>query len=188
MGAVVMNFRRVKAAMGAADMNQSAIKARAKELGFDVVDLSPVGGGCPDLLISTPIEMWLVEVKRLEVKGSSSEFREKQYEFYDKWDGREILIWYELGDVDLLFMCCYLCGHFSGRLLNKAQRDLINGEPQNLCHEGPKRQDPKPLHEVTMRAPLVFQDISGVFVGMGKLRRRSVVVSKIANEIYPKEN
>jgi VRR-NUC domain len=46
------------------DSNQSAIAASLKKAGFKVIDLSAVGGGCPDLLLLTPSgELKLIEVK-----------------------------------------------------------------------------------------------------------------------------
>lgn len=46
------------------DSNQSAIAASLKKAGFKVIDLSAVGGGCPDLLTLTPNgELKLIEVK-----------------------------------------------------------------------------------------------------------------------------
>jgi len=46
------------------DSNQSAIAASLKKAGFKVIDLSAVGGGCPDLLALTSTgELKLIEVK-----------------------------------------------------------------------------------------------------------------------------
>lgn len=46
------------------DSNQSAIAASLKKAGFKVIDLSAVGGGCPDLLALTPDgQLKLIEVK-----------------------------------------------------------------------------------------------------------------------------
>jgi hypothetical protein len=46
------------------DSNQTAIAASLKFWGCKVIDLSAVGGGCPDLLALTPTgELRLIEVK-----------------------------------------------------------------------------------------------------------------------------
>lgn len=133
---------RVKAARGRADKNQRALKERAINLGFFVVDLSPVGGGVPDLLVSTPLEMWLVEVKRLDVRGLSSEFKERQVEFYEKADGycKDMLVWYELGDVDLLYLLCERAGHFYGQNMSAEADELCSGRTANVLSPEPERR------------------------------------------------
>ena len=133
-----MSIRRVKAARGPADANQKVLVQRAKELGFTVVDLAPVGGGIPDLLVSTPLEMWLVEVKRHEVRGLTGEFTEKQINFYSDWEGKDLLVWYEPADVDLLFLLCDRAGHFHGTHFSPEASELREGRAINVL--SPKQE------------------------------------------------
>lgn len=52
------------------DSNQVAIAVSLKKAGFKVIDLSAVGGGCPDLLALTPNgELKLIEVKNPQGKN-----------------------------------------------------------------------------------------------------------------------
>ena len=57
------------------DANQSEIVQAFERLGFSVVDLSRVGGGCPDLAISVHGVTWLVEVKTAEGTLDPSQIR-----------------------------------------------------------------------------------------------------------------
>jgi Holliday junction resolvase len=45
------------------DLNQKEIVAVLKQVGADVLDLSAVGGGCPDLVVAWRGENVFVEVK-----------------------------------------------------------------------------------------------------------------------------
>lgn len=139
-GSKAVSSRRFRAAQGRADSNQRQLILRAKELGFTVLDLSAVGKGVPDLLVSSPAEMWLVEVKRLAVMGLGKEFKDKQREFYGSWKGKDMLVWYELGDVDLLYLLCERAGHFHGEDVSIEAALLCQGRSFNVLSREPKRR------------------------------------------------
>ncbi len=134
---------RVKAARGKADANHKLLKERAIALGFSVIDLAPVGAGVPDLLVSTPLEMWLVEIKKTERMGLKDELTEAQKEFLPRWEntgGKDALIWYELGDVELLFLLCDRAGHFHGQTVSFEAGELRSGRTINVLSPEPKRR------------------------------------------------
>lgn len=82
------------------DSNQNQIVSALRAAGREVLDLSDVGRGCPDLLVSNEQDMWLMEVKNPEyipkkpVKGSKLDriMTEKQKKFYAQWKGKPILV------------------------------------------------------------------------------------------------
>lgn len=76
------------------DNNQKEIVAALRKAGRQVVILSAVGKGVPDLLVSNPDEMWLMEVKNLNVKDHKHEFTPAQHEFMALWRGKPILTVY----------------------------------------------------------------------------------------------
>jgi hypothetical protein len=80
------------------DKPHSAIVQALRRLGCSVVDLSRVGGGCPDLLVyrcdPTPGRFyvgaaWLVEVK----DGKDGRVTAGQSKFLDDWPGPSTIIW-----------------------------------------------------------------------------------------------
>lgn len=71
------------------DKNQKPIVEAFRKLGYSVVLLHQVGGGVPDLLVSTPSEMWIVEVKNPEER-KGKRFTEAQLNFYRAWKGKPI--------------------------------------------------------------------------------------------------
>ena len=52
------------------DANQKDIIKAFEQMGCHVTDLSDVGKGCPDLLVSHQGESWLVEIKNLSGRGN----------------------------------------------------------------------------------------------------------------------
>ena len=69
------------------DANHGEIAAALQRLGFVVTDLSSVGSGCPDLLISSPNQHTLVEIKRADVAPSASKLNQLQKQYREKCPG-----------------------------------------------------------------------------------------------------
>ncbi len=69
------------------DDNQKEIVEALRRVGLSVICLHAIGKGCPDLLVSSPTSMWLIEVKTL--KGKLTPDQEK---FHRDWRGTPILI------------------------------------------------------------------------------------------------
>jgi len=65
------------------DSNQQAIINAFEKAGYHVVDLSAVGAGCPDLLISKLDRAFFVEVKN---KEGRNRFTKPQIEFISRTD------------------------------------------------------------------------------------------------------
>lgn len=63
------------------DANQLEIVQALRSVGAVVCDLSRVGFGCPDLLVSFCGKNFLMEVKN----PKTGRFTEDQKEFYEKW-------------------------------------------------------------------------------------------------------
>jgi len=71
---------------GRVDANQSDIVKKLRELGASVLILSPLGNGCPDLLIGWKDTVnLLVEVKNLEGRGAKLTPDEQL--FFNHWRG-----------------------------------------------------------------------------------------------------
>ena len=77
---------------GAVDLNQAEIRDAARKAGASWLNLSAVGGGCPDALVGAHGRSWLVEVKR--PKGTLTP---AQVEFMASWKGEKV---YVVRDVD----------------------------------------------------------------------------------------
>lgn len=71
------------------DANHSKIVAALRQVGATVLDLSAVGGGCPDLLVGYRGHDLLMEVKDGEKKPSQRRLRPNQVEFCERWRGKE---------------------------------------------------------------------------------------------------
>lgn len=84
------------------DKNHGEIVALLKRRGFSVVDLSRVGSGCPDILVSDSRDMWLAEIKT-----DTGKFKDSQTKFYAQWGGKPIYVLRSLDDV-LKFPCAEL--------------------------------------------------------------------------------
>ena len=75
------------------DKNQPAIVKALRDAGCSVLDLSQVGGGCPDILIGFARPNGkrvniLAEIKDPECKRWKGNLKPNQQEFFDKWLGR----------------------------------------------------------------------------------------------------
>ncbi len=71
-----------------ADINHSDIVKILQRVGCSVLDLSHVGGGCPDLLVARNNRNVLIEVKRPKAKGQrEGTLTPQQKEFMCKWRG-----------------------------------------------------------------------------------------------------
>ncbi|HAI69125.1 MAG TPA: hypothetical protein DCM38_06780, partial [Gammaproteobacteria bacterium] len=79
------------------DRNQNEIASALKQAGFEVANLSRVGGGVPDLLVSTPDGHTFL----VEVKSERGKLRPNQTEFQRKWRG-EIRVIRSVEDVQAL--------------------------------------------------------------------------------------
>lgn len=64
------------------DKNQTEIIKDLRKLGYSVVSLSGVGGGCPDLLVAKLGITILVEVK-----SGNNQLKENQKDFFSGWAG-----------------------------------------------------------------------------------------------------
>ena len=69
------------------DGNQSQIVKELRELGFSVLLLNSVKGGCPDILVGTSDGYNLL----VEVKIDSGKLNKLEEEFFDNWKG-EIIV------------------------------------------------------------------------------------------------
>jgi len=72
------------------DKNQKEIVSVLRQVGADVLDLSAVGGGCPDLVVAWRGENIFVEVKNPKTYGK---LRESQKEFFERWRGKKIVVY-----------------------------------------------------------------------------------------------
>lgn len=70
------------------DDNQREIERALIAVGCSVLDLSPVGQGCPDMLVGYRGRNMLMEVKRQKAKGQrEGKLTETQERFFAKWRG-----------------------------------------------------------------------------------------------------
>jgi hypothetical protein len=69
------------------DANQAEIVAALRAAGLEVHDLSSVGSGFPDILVSSSSEIWLMEIK---IPGGK--LNKEQEEFHATWRGKPIFI------------------------------------------------------------------------------------------------
>jgi Holliday junction resolvase len=69
------------------DTNQAQIVEALRRVGASVVDLSEVGGGCPDLAVGYRGVTHLLEVKATD--GTSTP---DQIEWHSRWRGRPVII------------------------------------------------------------------------------------------------
>lgn len=75
-----MRFRR----RGKLDANQVEIVRVLEAVGCRVLDLTALGGGCPDLLVSHRGKMWLMEVKN---PGGRNRIEPAQRLWSQRWKG-----------------------------------------------------------------------------------------------------
>jgi hypothetical protein len=71
------------------DTNHTAIVQALKDAGCTVLDLSAVGGGCPDILVGYRGRMFLLEIKyeRTDKKGSDHPVTANQRKWHETWRG-----------------------------------------------------------------------------------------------------
>lgn len=69
------------------DKNHTEIVQELRLRGYAVLDLHEVGKGCPDLLISTARDMWLVEIK-----SEKGQLNEKEIGWMLKWKGKPVIV------------------------------------------------------------------------------------------------
>lgn len=75
------------------DINHAEIVRALRQAGCSVLDLSRVGGGCPDLLVARAGHSVLIEVKRPKVKGDSGgKLTPDQEEFMQTWRGKAVVV------------------------------------------------------------------------------------------------
>lgn len=74
------------------DRNHSEIVACFRKLGWSVLDLAQLGGGCPDLLVGFGKRNILVEVKDGEAVPSKRELTPDQVKFWNTWRGEKRLV------------------------------------------------------------------------------------------------
>jgi len=75
------------------DANQSAIVTALERCGASVLDLSSVGGGCPDILVGYRDRNNYDRVNLLmEIKTDAGEVREGQAGFARDWQGAEVVV------------------------------------------------------------------------------------------------
>ncbi len=75
-------------ARGRTDANHAEIVKALRQAGCAVCDLSGVGKGCPDLLVSRGFETMLLEVKDGAKSPSERRLTPAQQEFHAMWRGR----------------------------------------------------------------------------------------------------
>ena len=64
------------------DSNQAQIIADLKKIGVSVLNLSRVGGGCPDILVG-----WQGKNILIEIKTAKGNLNDSQIEFFEQWKG-----------------------------------------------------------------------------------------------------
>lgn len=69
------------------DQNQKEIVCALRKVGLSVIFLHAIGAGVPDLLVSSPTQMWLVEIKTEKGKLTPA-----QVKFHLEWRGVPIII------------------------------------------------------------------------------------------------
>lgn len=78
------------------DANQSEIVRDLRKLGCSVLDLSAVGKGCPDILVSRQGRSVLMEIKDGNKPPSARKLRPQQITFHNAWQGEVVVV----NDVD----------------------------------------------------------------------------------------
>jgi Holliday junction resolvase len=69
------------------DANHLEIVEHLRKSGLEVLDLSRVGQGCPDILVSDTSHMWL-----FEIKTEKGKLKKSQEKFLALWKGKKIHI------------------------------------------------------------------------------------------------
>ncbi|MCL1888902.1 MAG: hypothetical protein FWF99_00155 [Desulfovibrionaceae bacterium] len=75
------------------DANQAEIIQALRRVGAEVLDLSRVGQGCPDLLVGFRGRNYLLEVKRPKAKGQrAGTLTPDQERFFSEWRGQVAIV------------------------------------------------------------------------------------------------
>jgi hypothetical protein len=77
------------------DANHADVVKALRDMGCSVCDLSAVGKGCPDLLVTSPIypfETLLMEVKDGGKPPSARKLTADQEKFHARWKGRIVVV------------------------------------------------------------------------------------------------
>ena len=74
------------------DANQPLIVKALREAGASVLSLSPMGGGCPDLLVGYKGRNLLMEIKDPTKKPSQRKLTDDEYVFHSGWAGNVFLV------------------------------------------------------------------------------------------------
>lgn len=69
------------------DLNHRGIVTDLQECGYSVIDLSGVGHGVPDILISGPSDMWLCEIK-----SAFGKLNPMQVRWHQSWRGKPAIV------------------------------------------------------------------------------------------------
>jgi hypothetical protein len=75
------------------DSNHRAIVGALKQAGASVLDLSSIGGGCPDLCVGYRGRNWLLEVKDGAKSPSRRRLTDDQVEFKATWRGHWAIVY-----------------------------------------------------------------------------------------------
>ena len=73
------------------DANQAEIVAALRKVGCSVLDLSAVGGGCPDILVGRRGKNLLIEVKDGTKPPSKRRLTPEEREFLTAWNGNAVI-------------------------------------------------------------------------------------------------
>jgi len=91
--------KRMLARLGRPDRNQPEIVDALVRAGAQVIDLTGVGDGCPDLLVGYRRENFLVEVKNPHTGG---DLTPRQVEFARTWPGQTATVWDMIAALEVL--------------------------------------------------------------------------------------
>jgi hypothetical protein len=108
------------------DANHAEIVEAFRKLGVGVLDLSDLGCGVPDLLVSSAKRYLFVDVKNRATRYGMRGLNELQKKWADEWTGGPVYLVYDLDDVVAIAN-----GHF----------DFVKRYPENRSH-------PKPQHDM----------------------------------------
>lgn len=73
---------------GRKDSNQSKIERQLRAIGLTVQDLSPMGDGCPDLLVGFKGRNFLFEIKDPDQPPSQRKLTEFEQRWREVWKGQ----------------------------------------------------------------------------------------------------
>ena len=76
---------------GRTDCNQAEVVRALRKIGASVQDLSPVGNGCPDLLVGWRGRDFLMEVKDGDKPPSERSLTPAQVAWHESWRGSPVL-------------------------------------------------------------------------------------------------